>query len=108
MALTERSIVTLNNAKDYLNITTGATDKDTLLETWIDWVSGKFEAEIDNVIQVQRKTVLLNGSGEPYQYVPFWPIRENGAQYTHAALWAVLATALRGDGDRDLLNDIDL
>jgi cyclic beta-1,2-glucan synthetase len=27
-------------------------------------------------------------------------VRENGAQYTHAALWAVLATALRGKGDR--------
>ncbi|HEX6644996.1 MAG TPA: glucoamylase family protein, partial [Gemmatimonadales bacterium] len=27
-------------------------------------------------------------------------VRENGAQYTHAALWAVLATALRGAGDR--------
>src|SRR5205085_11467971 len=25
-------------------------------------------------------------------------VRENGAQYTHAALWSVLATALRGDG----------
>jgi cyclic beta-1,2-glucan synthetase len=27
-------------------------------------------------------------------------VRENGAQYTHAALWSVLATALGGDGDR--------
>jgi cyclic beta-1,2-glucan synthetase len=27
-------------------------------------------------------------------------VRENGAQYTHAALWAVLATALLGDRDR--------
>ncbi|HEX2091469.1 MAG TPA: hypothetical protein VHG28_03665, partial [Longimicrobiaceae bacterium] len=27
-------------------------------------------------------------------------VRENGAQYTHAALWAVLATALRREGDR--------
>jgi cyclic beta-1,2-glucan synthetase len=27
-------------------------------------------------------------------------VRENGAQYTHAALWAVLATALAADGDR--------
>jgi cyclic beta-1,2-glucan synthetase len=27
-------------------------------------------------------------------------VRENGAQYTHAALWTVLAFALRGDGDR--------
>jgi cyclic beta-1,2-glucan synthetase len=31
-------------------------------------------------------------------YVP--GVRENGAQYTHAALWAVLATALLGDRDR--------
>ncbi len=31
-------------------------------------------------------------------YVP--GVRENGAQYTHAALWAALAAALRGDGER--------
>ncbi len=30
-------------------------------------------------------------------YVP--GVRENGGQYTHAALWTVLALALRGDGD---------
>jgi cyclic beta-1,2-glucan synthetase len=29
-------------------------------------------------------------------------VRENGAQYTHAALWTVLATALQGDGTRAL------
>jgi cellobiose phosphorylase len=39
-------------------------------------------------------------------------VRENGAQYTHAALWAVLATALEGDGDRafalfQLLNPLE-
>jgi len=27
-------------------------------------------------------------------------VRENGAQYTHAALWVVMATARLGDGDR--------
>ncbi|MBA3342028.1 MAG: glycosyl transferase family 36, partial [Gemmatimonadaceae bacterium] len=27
-------------------------------------------------------------------------VRENGAQYTHAAMWAVLATAMLGKGDR--------
>ena len=27
-------------------------------------------------------------------------VRENGAQYTHAALWAALATTLAGDGNR--------
>ncbi len=31
-------------------------------------------------------------------YVP--GVRENGAQYTHAALWAVLAAARRGDGTK--------
>nr|WP_246304550.1 glycosyl transferase [Ensifer sesbaniae] len=31
-------------------------------------------------------------------YVP--GIRENGGQYTHAATWVALATALMGDGDR--------
>ena len=33
-------------------------------------------------------------------YVP--GIRENGGQYTHAAVWVVLATAMEGDGDRAL------
>ncbi|HEY3134078.1 MAG TPA: glucoamylase family protein [Gemmatimonadaceae bacterium] len=27
-------------------------------------------------------------------------VRENGAQYTHAALWAVMATAMQGEGNR--------
>ena len=43
-------------------------------------------------------------------YVP--GIRENGGQYTHAATWTVLATALLGDGTRavelfDLLNPVN-
>jgi len=38
-------------------------------------------------------------------------VRENGGQYTHAALWSVIAWAARGDGDRagevfSLLNPI--
>jgi cellobiose phosphorylase len=39
-----------------------------------------------------------NDPGYIKGYLP--GVRENGAQYTHAALWAVLATALRGDGNR--------
>ncbi|HMF55728.1 MAG TPA: hypothetical protein VK619_05175, partial [Pyrinomonadaceae bacterium] len=43
-------------------------------------------------------------------YVP--GVRENGGQYTHAALWTVIAYALLGDGDRagelfSLLNPIN-
>jgi cyclic beta-1,2-glucan synthetase len=41
-----------------------------------------------------------NDPGYIKGYVP--GVRENGAQYTHAALWAVLATALQGRGDRAL------
>ena len=35
-------------------------------------------------------------------YIKAYPpgVRENGGQYTHAALWAVLATAMRGEADR--------
>jgi cyclic beta-1,2-glucan synthetase len=39
-----------------------------------------------------------NDPGYIKGYLP--GVRENGAQYTHAALWSVLATALQGDGDR--------
>jgi cyclic beta-1,2-glucan synthetase len=39
-----------------------------------------------------------NDPGYIKGYLP--GVRENGAQYTHGALWAVLAVALRGDGDR--------
>jgi cyclic beta-1,2-glucan synthetase len=41
------------------------------------------------------------GSHDPGYIKGYLPgVRENGAQYTHAALWAVMATALEGDGDR--------
>ncbi|MEJ7813281.1 MAG: glucoamylase family protein [Gemmatimonadaceae bacterium] len=39
-----------------------------------------------------------NDPGYIKGYLP--GVRENGAQYTHAALWVVFATALRGDADR--------
>jgi cyclic beta-1,2-glucan synthetase len=41
------------------------------------------------------------GSHDPGYIKGYLPgVRENGAQYTHAALWTVQATALMGDGDR--------
>jgi cyclic beta-1,2-glucan synthetase len=35
-------------------------------------------------------------------YIQAYPpgIRENGGQYTHAAAWTVIASAMRGDGDK--------
>jgi len=43
-------------------------------------------------------------------YVP--GVRENGGQYTHAAMWVILATAMLGHGDRamelmDLINPVN-
>ena len=42
-----------------------------------------------------------SGEHDPGYIQGYLPgVRENGAQYTHAALWAVLATAIQGEGDR--------
>jgi cyclic beta-1,2-glucan synthetase len=41
------------------------------------------------------------GSHDPGYIRGYLPgVRENGAQYTHAAIWSVLATAMLGHGDR--------
>ncbi|MBC8089145.1 MAG: carbohydrate-binding protein [Phycisphaerae bacterium] len=41
------------------------------------------------------------GAHDPGYIKGYLPgVRENGAQYTHGALWAVMATAMRGDRDR--------
>jgi cyclic beta-1,2-glucan synthetase len=51
---------------------------------------------------IQLLTPPFNGGAHDPGYIQgYLPgVRENGAQYTHAALWAVLATALQGDGNR--------
>ena len=41
------------------------------------------------------------GAQDPGYIKGYLPgVRENGAQYTHAALWAVMATAMSGDNNR--------
>ena len=51
---------------------------------------------------VQLFTPPFDRSLKDPGYIKAYPpgIRENGGQYTHAALWTVLAFALSGDGDR--------
>ena len=52
------------------------------------------------------------GSHDPGYIKGYLPgVRENGAQYTHAALWSVLAMTMRGEGDRaftlfDMINPL--
>ncbi len=51
---------------------------------------------------IQLFTPPFNRAEHDPGYVMAYPkgLRENGGQYTHAALWTVLAFALLGDGDR--------
>jgi cyclic beta-1,2-glucan synthetase len=65
-------------------------------------------AAVENHL-VRRDDGLLLLFTPPFDQTPLDPgyikgyppgIRENGGQYTHAAIWSVLAFALLGDGDR--------
>ena len=63
----------------------------------------------DRLVRETDKMILLftppfdRGSLEPGYIKGYVPgIRENGGQYTHAATWVVLATALLGRGERAL------
>lgn len=53
------------------------------------------------------------GDSQPGYIKGYFPgIRENGGQYTHAAVWAVIAFALQGDGDKawelfELINPVN-
>jgi cyclic beta-1,2-glucan synthetase len=61
---------------------------------------------VKHLVRSENKLVLL--FTPPFDRAPVDPgyikgyvpgVRENGGQYTHAAIWTVLAVALQGDGD---------
>ncbi|MDO8501759.1 MAG: glucoamylase family protein [Gemmatimonadaceae bacterium] len=61
----------------------------------------------EHLVREDARLIMLltppfnNSKHDPGYIQGYLPgVRENGAQYTHAALWAVLATALQGDGGR--------
>ena len=70
--------------------------------------AGQALAAVDREL-VDRAARLIRLLAPPFDHSPLEPgyikgyppgVRENGGQYTHAAAWVVLATALLGDGDR--------
>ena len=77
-------------------------------------------ASVDEYL-VKRKDGLVLLFTPPFDHTPLDPgyikgyppgIRENGGQYTHGALWSVIAFAMLGDGDKagdlfSILNPID-
>jgi cyclic beta-1,2-glucan synthetase len=61
----------------------------------------------EHLVDAEGQVIMLltppfdRGTHDPGYIKGYVPgVRENGAQYTHAALWAVMATARQGDGDR--------
>ncbi len=88
---------------------------DSLAQTW-SVISGAGEPERQSRAMRSLDTHLVRGDARlvlllapPFDRTPHDPgyikgylpgVRENGGQYTHAAVWAALATARRGDGDR--------
>ena len=61
----------------------------------------------EHLVREDARLIMLltppftNSKHDPGYIQGYLPgVRENGAQYTHAALWAVLATALQGNGTR--------
>ena len=90
---------------------------DSIAQTWAV-ISGAGDPERarqamaaveDRLVRETDKMILLfappfdRGSLEPGYIKGYVPgIRENGGQYTHAATWVVLATALLGRGERAL------
>ncbi|HMF38374.1 MAG TPA: glycosyl hydrolase family 65 protein, partial [Isosphaeraceae bacterium] len=77
------------------------------------------ESVLDRLIRRKEGLILLltppfdDGPVDPGYIKGYLPgVRENGAQYTHAATWVVLATALLGEGSRayelfQILNPIE-
>jgi cyclic beta-1,2-glucan synthetase len=88
---------------------------DSIAQSW-SVISGAGDLERQRVSMrsleehlVREDARLLMLLTPPFDVAPLDPgyikgylpgVRENGAQYTHAALWVVLATALRRFGDR--------
>jgi cyclic beta-1,2-glucan synthetase len=90
---------------------------DSIAQSW-SVISGAGKPERTRIAMASLNKYLVHDDARiiilltpPFDKTPHDPgyiqgylpgVRENGAQYTHAALWAVLATALQGDGDRAL------
>lgn len=88
---------------------------DSIAQSW-SVISGAGDAErgkramrslMQHLVREDARLIMLltppfnKGTHDPGYIQGYLPgVRENGAQYTHAALWAALATALLGEGDR--------
>jgi hypothetical protein len=72
--MTSASIITTEQAKNFIGIAVADTSHDTILAEWIDIISREFEGAIENKVNAQELTVYVNGSGEIYQNLPYYPV----------------------------------
>ena len=88
---------------------------DSLPQSWA-WISGvanpekasqALESAWKHLVKIEEQLVLLftppfDLSTQDPGYIKGYPpgVRENGGQYTHAALWLAIALARQGDGER--------
>jgi cyclic beta-1,2-glucan synthetase len=88
---------------------------DSIAQSW-SVISGAGNAErsaqameslVEHLVREDARLIMLltppfnKGTHDPGYIQGYLPgVRENGAQYTHAALWAALAAARLGQGDR--------
>jgi cyclic beta-1,2-glucan glucanotransferase len=92
-------------------VISGAADRERALRA-MSAVNTQLVSRSDGLVKLF--TPPFDHSAKDPGYIKAYPpgLRENGGQYTHAAMWTTLAFALLGDGDRagelfSLLNPIN-
>jgi hypothetical protein len=108
MALSARSIITVAQAKLYLKVGASETSLDSLLESWIDIVSGQVEDLIEQNYAITRDvTSYLSGDGGCELFLQYYPF-QGLSEATEALKLANLQ--YRGsvlDTWHDLLTEVD-
>lgn len=72
--LSDRSIVTLTEVKNYLKLDTGEAAIDTVLYDWIDMVSGVFEDQTHNRVVARAIEEILDGPTSDRLETTYFPI----------------------------------
>lgn len=80
-------------------VISGAADRERAVRA-MTAVNSQLVSRSDGLVKLF--TPAFDRTGQDPGYIKAYPpgIRENGGQYTHAAMWSTLAFALLGDGDR--------
>ena len=80
-------------------VISGAADRERAVRA-MSAVNAQLVSRSDGLVQLF--TPAFDHTAHDPGYIKAYPpgLRENGGQYTHAAMWTTLAFALMGDGDR--------